>query len=70
MVTLDLDFANPFSYPPKEYSGIIVLRFGTTIEYHDLKDSIETVIQGLKSMEVINNLWVVKPGRIRIFEDI
>ena len=67
LITLDTDFADIRVYPPKAFSGIIVLRL-----QHLDKKSVVNTIQSLTSIletETINGcLWVVDERRIRIRE--
>ncbi len=66
LVTMDLDFSNPFVYPPEEYSGIIVLRHP-----RPTTDSIRNLLQraaaALERESVTGSLWIVGPWRLRIF---
>ncbi len=65
IVTLDLDFADIRSYPPAEYSGIIVLRLQQQ-DKHSVQDVLERLIT-LIGIETLNNrLWIVDERRIRI----
>lgn len=67
IVTLNLDFADIRTYPPTDYSGIVVLR----LQRQD-KQSVLNVIRRLISplrTELLNNrLWIVDERRIRIRE--
>lgn len=68
-VTLDLDFANPLRYRPSEYAGIAVLRLPRNATAADLGNLAETLAAGLKREELSGRLWIVEPGRIRMFQE-
>jgi len=68
LVTLDLDFANVYAYPPGSSAGIVVLRPRT--------QDTRTILSLLKRLIVVmaerppqRQLWIVEPGRIRYRED-
>jgi predicted nuclease of predicted toxin-antitoxin system len=68
LVTLDLDFSNPLQYNPTNYSGIAVLRLPKRPSQQDLLDVIETLINALKTEEIVGKLWIIKRGQIRIYQ--
>lgn len=68
LVTLDLDFGNPFRFPPKEYSGIAVLRLPSRISETDLLDVCKTLMDGLQRESIVGKLWVVSKGLIRQYQ--
>lgn len=68
IVTLDLDFSNPFRFKPADYSGIVVLRLPGKATYSDLKDAILTLIEALKLNDVTGQLWTIQRGRLRIYQ--
>ncbi|WP_448596809.1 DUF5615 family PIN-like protein, partial [Thermoleptolyngbya sp.] len=47
LVTLDLDFSNPLSFDPTQYSGIAVLQLPNQASHQDLLDAILTLIGAL-----------------------
>lgn len=65
LVTLDTDFSDIRTYPPQEFSGIIVLRVGSQAKQHVIK-----VFQGILSFidrePLKQHLWIVEETRIRI----
>ena len=65
LVTLDLDFSNIQSYPPKAYRGIIVLRVQHQDKASVLK-AIQAVVPVLVREPIDGCLWVVDEHRIRI----
>jgi hypothetical protein len=68
LVTLDMDFANPMDYPPDTYTGIAVLRLPRKAAADDLIQAIETLANGLKNHPLAGKLWIVEPGRIRVYQ--
>lgn len=48
LVTLDLDFANPLRFPPKDHAGIAVLRLPKRPVAQDLLDAVQTFAGGLE----------------------
>lgn len=65
LVTLDLDFSNPFFYPPHEYAGIAVLRMSPNSSVDDLWGLCRLLIAGFATEEIRGKLWIVQRGRIR-----
>jgi len=47
LVTLDLDFSNPFFYPPGDYAGIAVLRMPRSCSADDLWSLCRLLVAGL-----------------------
>jgi predicted nuclease of predicted toxin-antitoxin system len=65
LVTLDTDFADIRSYPPGQYSGIIVLRLKRQDKFHAL-NTIKGMIRVLANETLEQHLWIVEETRIRI----
>lgn len=65
LVSLDLDFSNPFIFPPDSYAGIVVLRLSRRPTPGDLDLAVQTLIRGLNHSPVFGKLWIVERGRIR-----
>ena len=65
LVTLDLDFSNPFIFPPEDYSGVAVIRLPRRPTPDDLFAAVETLIQGLDRDTIVGRLWIVERHRIR-----
>ena len=65
LVTLDTDFSDIRTYPPQEFSGIIVLRVGS-----QAKQDVIKVFQGILSFidreHLKQHFWIVEETRIRI----
>ena len=65
LLTLDLDFANIWAYPPGEHTGIIVLRVKrqdkpTVLAY------VRRLATALKHRNPSGELWIVEGNRIRL----
>ncbi|MDD3581702.1 MAG: DUF5615 family PIN-like protein [Desulfobacca sp.] len=68
LVTLDLDFSNPLIFNPSDYAGIAVLRLPPTPSMKDILDTVRTLISGLAQEAIEGKLWIIKRGRIRIYQ--
>jgi predicted nuclease of predicted toxin-antitoxin system len=64
LVTLDLDFANPFRFRVAGTAGIVVLRPGRPL-LALIEATLQSVRPFLRDDEVHGKLWIVEPGRIR-----
>jgi predicted nuclease of predicted toxin-antitoxin system len=67
ILTLDLDFADIRTYPPSEYSGIMVLR----LSHQDKAFVLQIVHQVIRKLDIepLNaRLWIVEDNQIRIRE--
>ena len=69
LVTLDLDFSNPLRYPPAGYAGIVVLRVPNRASKAALDQLLATLCGALERERPVGRLWIVEPGRIRIYLD-
>ncbi|MBA4416786.1 MAG: hypothetical protein C0392_02575 [Syntrophus sp. (in: bacteria)] len=67
LITLDLDFSNPFRFPPEKTSGIIVLRPAQP-SLPLIKSLFLTLLPELRSRRVEGRLWIVEQGRIREYD--
>lgn len=65
LVTVDMDFSNPLRFPPRQYSGIAVLRLPARTSRADIEVLVHTLIAGLRRGDIVGRLWVIEPGRIR-----
>ncbi len=68
LVTLDLDFANPFRFPPEKHAGIAVLRGPARLTPDDLDALMKTLALALRNQDLNGHLWIVERGRIRLFQ--
>jgi hypothetical protein len=67
LVTLDLDFSNPFRFPPGDTEGIIVVRPPRPI-LPAVRSTLLSILPQLKTLPIRGTLWIVEPGRIRIHD--
>ena len=65
LVTLDLDFSNPFVFPPENHAGVAVIRLPRRFTPDDINMAVETLIDGLNRDPITGNLWIVERRRIR-----
>ncbi|GHT16966.1 hypothetical protein FACS1894189_2000 [Planctomycetales bacterium] len=65
ILTLDIDFADIRTFPPKNYHGIIVLRPRLQSEPQILK-LLDFVLTALKTEPIDGSLWIVDPVGMRI----
>lgn len=64
-ITLDLDFANIRTYPPDQYSGLIVMRLSDQSRVHVLR-TLQGFLHVLKHETVEGRLWIVDENAVRI----
>ena len=69
LVTLDLDFANPLRYRQSSFPGIAVLRLPKKASEPDLAYLLGILAEGLRRETLSGSLWIVEPGRIRVFDE-
>jgi len=67
LVTLDLDFSNPIRFPPGETEGIVVLRPPRPV-LSLIRITLESALPVLRSKPLRGKLWIVEPGRIRVYD--
>jgi predicted nuclease of predicted toxin-antitoxin system len=67
LITADLDFAQTIQYPPKNYSGLIVLRHPKPT-LAGMQALVRQVVSVLRDESPVGRLWIVEPGRLRIHE--
>lgn len=65
LITLDTDFGDIRTYPPKEYPGIIVFRLKQQDKPHILH-TFTSVVYLLSSEPLNKHLWIVDEDRVRI----
>ena len=69
LVTLDMDFANPLSFPPSKYPGIAVLRLPARPSHEHLLGLVRTLAGALQNETLTGKLWIVEIGRIRVYQE-
>lgn len=67
LVTLDTDFADIGAYPPKDYSGLIVLRLKMQDKHHVIK-VFNRLVKLIPTEKLEQKLWIVDENRIRVRE--
>jgi len=65
LVTLDIHFADIRTYPPADFSGLIVLRLTRQDKAHVLQ-VMSKVIQMAASARLAGQLWIVDEHRVRM----
>ncbi|MDA0747790.1 MAG: DUF5615 family PIN-like protein [bacterium] len=65
LITLDLNFSDIRTYPPNQFSGIIVLRLKRQDKPYVL-DTISRLIPRLSTESLESHLWIVEDDQIRI----
>jgi predicted nuclease of predicted toxin-antitoxin system len=66
LITLDLDFANPVRFPPSPTEGIVVVRPPRPV-LAQIRATLTAALPYLKSRSLKGRLWIVEPGRIRVY---
>ncbi len=66
LLTLDKHFANPIAYPPKLFYGIIVLRPRRAV-LSVIQQMVSEILHRINHQPIEHALWIVEPGRIRIY---
>ena len=67
LITLDLDFSNPFRFPPGDTEGIIVVRPPRPV-LPAIRATLLSILPQLKTLPLKGTLWIVEPGRIRFHD--
>jgi len=65
IVTLDLDFSDIRMYPPKDYSGLMVLRL-PRLDKRRLLRAVSRAIPLLAVEPLVGKLWIVDEVSVRI----
>ena len=65
LITLDLDFSNPFRFPPAETRGIVVVR-PPRPTLRAIEATLAAALTELLAQPLAGKLWIVEPGRIRL----
>jgi predicted nuclease of predicted toxin-antitoxin system len=67
LVTLDLDFANIQTYPPRTHSGVVVFR-PPNQDKRTLLSLVKRLSEMLASRSPKGQLWIVEADRVRVRE--
>ena len=65
IVTFDKDFADLRTYPPRNYSGIVVFRLHSQARDHVLGVA-RRFLRSLEQAELEGHLWIVEESAIRV----
>lgn len=66
LITLDLDFSNPFRFPPAQTEGIVVVRPPRAV-LPLIRATLASALADLKARPLRGLLLIVEPGRIRMY---
>lgn len=64
LVTLDRGFGNRIRFNPSDYTEIAVIRLPSQLKPKDLREAVETLIQGLDEAEIEGKLWIIRQREI------
>jgi len=67
LITLDLDFSNPIRFPPAPTPGIIIVRPPRPV-LPQIRATLAAALPDLKRRPVSGKLWIIEPGRIRLYD--
>ena len=68
LFTLDLDFANPFSYPPEAFPGIVVLRIPSKGTVDDIEAALRALLAHATQAVLSGHLMIAESsGRVRVY---
>ena len=67
IVTLDLDFSNPFRFPPAPTEGTIVVRPPRPV-LPMVRATLMSALPQLGSMQLSGKPCIVEPGRVRVYD--
>jgi predicted nuclease of predicted toxin-antitoxin system len=67
LVSLDMDFSNPLRFPPRGTAGIVIVRPVRPI-LSQIRAVLRAGLPDLKGRELAGRLWIVEPGRIRVYD--
>ncbi|HID74963.1 MAG TPA: hypothetical protein EYP56_03095 [Planctomycetaceae bacterium] len=67
LVTLDLDFFNPFRFPPAPTEGIVVVRPPRPV-LPVIRTVLLSVLPEFKRASLKGQLWIAEPGRVRVYK--
>jgi len=67
LITLDLEFGNPFLFRPRDYAGIAVIRLPRRAPTAIMERAIEKLIDSLSNNKLSGKLWIVEPHCVRVY---
>ena len=69
LVSLDLDFANPLLFRPREFFGIAILRLSRCPTQAELRVGLERLARVLREKPIEGKLWIVQQQAVREYQD-
>ncbi len=69
LITMDKGLSNTVRYPPREYSGIVVLRLAEPISPASIEHGIGVFLDAAMTRTLAGRLWIVDHERVREFAD-
>ena len=69
LLSLDLDFADVFHFPPHRTGGIAVFRLPKGASLSLLEKVVRDLLSMLSAAPIAGRLWIVEAGRIRVHEN-
>ncbi len=68
LITLDMDFANPIHFPPRDYAGIVVIRSKSGVTLDKLHAELLVFAQAVQKIYSLEGcLWILNKGIIRAY---
>jgi hypothetical protein len=68
LVTLDHDFGQVLRFPPETSSGVVILELPPRPGPEAIIDRLRDFLAVLAERPLLNELWIVEPGRVRIHQ--
>ena len=69
LVTMDLDFADPFRFDPGDTAGIAVLRVKDRPGGMDIQVVVDRLLESFARAELSGHLWIVDERRVHQYEE-
>lgn len=66
IITGDRGFGSILRFEPGSYMGIVVANFPSEMSTSELNENIKTALNTLSEEDLINNLVIIEPKKIRI----
>jgi predicted nuclease of predicted toxin-antitoxin system len=66
LLTADRGFGNLMRFPLGSHSGIVVARFPNDVAVLVLNDAVLQAVQSLSEDDLVGNLVIIEPGRLRL----
>lgn len=69
LITMDKGLSNTVRYPPRQYSGIVVLRLAEPLSPASVEHGIGVFLAAAATRALAGRLWIVDRQRVREFAD-